>query len=100
MTSQPLFSLPLAFILYLLGAGLFSAAGRRPTGARRTAVYASGEEAPAGAGVPGYRPYFLAALFFGMLHLGALIIATALPSSWAAVYVGGLIVILLCLIVG
>jgi hypothetical protein len=49
---------------------------------------------------PGYRPYFVTALFFAVLHLGALMIASSGLTPLAGIYVAGLIVVLIALILG
>ncbi len=62
--------------------------------------YAGGETHAAEAAAPGYRPFFKVALFFAVLHLGVLMIATGGFSPFTAVYIGGLILALLALILG
>lgn len=102
---------PLAFLLYLALVGLLYGLGQLLAGrARPTALKSSlytGGEAPATSArpgpAPGYRPYFVVALFFAVLHLGVLMLATNLdsPGSPAAVlYLAGLLLVLLALILG
>ncbi len=93
---------PLAFVIYLLLVGILVRVGRLLAGPssasiRKSGLYASGEASPdpEDRSVPGYRPFFVTALFFAVLHLGVLILATSDLSGMAAIYVGGLIVILL-----
>ena len=49
---------------------------------------------------PGYRPFFVVALFFAMLHLGVLVISTGKPSPVMIIYLIGLLVALMALILG
>ncbi len=95
---------PLAFIIYLLLAGGLALIGRAMAGSSRpsplkTSLYASGN-APGQASSPGYRAFFVIALFFAALHLGALMIGSSDLSPAVALYVGGLIVTLLALLLG
>lgn len=107
-----LLSPPLALLAYialvavLVGFGrLMAPAGRR--GAAET-LYAGGEVAATTKAAPGYRRFFIVALFFAVLHLGALVLATAGlvggvtlgPAMLTALlfYLGGLAVALLMLL--
>lgn len=72
----------IAFCIYLLLASILSGLGRQmapvhPDNPFRSAAYASGEASPARPALSGYREFSLAALFFGLLHMGVLILATA-----------------------
>jgi len=94
-----------AFLVYLLvvfgvsGLGkLFSATGR--TTEFKTATYASGEEHDPLPAAPGYRQFFVVALFFAILHLGVLMIGSSGLSAVAAPYLLGLILALIALILG
>ena len=49
---------------------------------------------------PGYRPFFVVALFFAVLHLGVLVLATGIPSPVMRIYLLGLLLALLALILG
>lgn len=96
---------PLAFIIYLALAGLLSKFGERfaaasPRTPLKFTTYASGEAAPTQAASPGYRVFFVIALFFAVLHLGTLMIGTSNLQPAAAVYLIGLALILLALILG
>lgn len=106
-----LLSPPIAFLIYtLLVAGLaligWLLAGGRNASQDSTAygssLYASGEAPPADddRSVPGYRPFFLIALFFATLHLGVVILATSSGSPMALVFLFGLFVSLIALILG
>jgi len=100
-----LFSPPVAFLVYLLlSAGLYLL-GRILTGPAqpnliKSSTYSSGEAPPTSMAAPGYRPYFVVALFFAILHLGALMLGSSDMSLMAAVYLVGLILALLALILG
>lgn len=94
-----------AFLVYLIvvfivsGLGkLFSATGRKTE--FKTATYASGEEHDPIPAAPGYRQFFVIALFFAILHLGVLMIGSSGLSSVASVYLLGLILALIALILG
>jgi NADH:ubiquinone oxidoreductase subunit 3 (subunit A) len=89
---------PLVFGVYLLALlGLRALIVRRE---RPSALYASGESHPSGFAVPGYRPFYITALFFAVLHLGALILATGTPSPISLLYLTGLTLSLLALLLG
>ncbi len=100
-----LLSPPLAFLIYiplvilisLLGRAL---AGRNKTSAMKTSIYGSGEVAPTNMAAPGYRPFFLIALFFAILHLGVLVLATGGLTLMTGIYLSGLVFTLLVLILG
>src|SRR6476646_11559879 len=94
-----------AFLIYLIlvfivsGLGkLFSATGRKTE--FKTATYASCEESDPLPAPPGYRQFFVVALFFAILHLGVLMIGSSGLSSVASVYLLGLILALIALILG
>jgi hypothetical protein len=90
---------PAALLIYGLGLyGLLRLLTRTP---RRSSLYAGGELHTDGRSAPGYRPFFVFALFFAVAHLGALILATAAPSSpIAMIYLFGLGVSLVALMLG
>ena len=75
-----------------------------PPAARRaqakTSTYSSGEEAQAGAASPGYRPFFMVAFFFAILHLGVLIVGSGGFTLVTGVYILGLIFSLVALALG
>ena len=94
-----------AFLIYLIvvfivsGLGkLFSAQGRKTE--FKTATYASGEEHDPLPAAPGYRQFFVVALFFAILHLGVLMIGSSGLSAVAGPYLLGLILALIALILG
>lgn len=98
---------PLAFLIYVGLVGALALAGRGLAGkpspsAAKSSLYASGEAPPSldDHAVPGYRPYFLGALFFAMLHLGIIVLSTSNLSIFAALYLLGLMMALLALILG
>ena len=96
---------PVAFLLYLLLVGLLSGVGRVLAGPERpqrgkSAIYTGGESLPTIAGAPGYRPFFVVALFFAILHLGVLMVGSMPFSPLAALYLLGLLLVLLALILG
>lgn len=94
-----------AFLLYFVvvsaisGLGrMFSAKGRQSE--FKSATYASGEENDPLPAAPGYRQFFVIALFFAILHLGVLMIGSSDMSSVAGLYLLGLILALIALILG
>jgi NADH:ubiquinone oxidoreductase subunit 3 (subunit A) len=95
MTWNPLLILapPAAFLIYVLLVSALAAAGRYLAGpakatALKTSTYSSGEAPPTTAAAPGYRPFFVVALFT-ILHLGVLMLKQpVLPMS--GVYLIGL----------
>jgi NADH:ubiquinone oxidoreductase subunit 3 (subunit A) len=97
---------PLAFLAYLLLAWLLSRFGKslagRPANASalKSSTYSSGEAPPTSLAAPGYRPFFVVALFFAVLHLGILIMSTGGSSTPMIIYLVGLLVALLALILG
>ena len=100
-----LLSPPFAFVLYLALVGVLSGFGRMlaARGAHsegKHTTYAGGEESPVPGSMPGYRGFFIIALFFAILHLGVLMLGSSNFQPIAGVYLIGLIVALLVLIVG
>jgi NADH:ubiquinone oxidoreductase subunit 3 (subunit A) len=100
-----LFMPPMAFLVYLGVAGLIFALGRLLAGPEeptelKSSLYAGGEASPAGGSAPGYRPFFVIALFFAILHLGVLLLGSGELSWMAGAYLVGLILVLVALILG
>ena len=97
---------PFAFVIYLLLVGLLSLFGKALTGkssamsALKSSTYSSGEAPPTRLAAPGYRPFFVVALFFAVLHLGVLVMSTGSGSPVMIIYLIGLLVALLALILG
>ena len=77
---------------------MFSARGSQSD--FKTATYASGEENDPIPAAPGYRQFFVVALFFAVLHLGVLMVGSSDLSPTAGVYLVGLILALVALILG
>jgi NADH:ubiquinone oxidoreductase subunit 3 (subunit A) len=100
-----LLSPPLAFLIYvplvvlilMLGKSL---AGPEKSKLRQSSLYASGEKAPTSLAAPGYRPFFIIAFFFAILHLGMLVLGSSPLNLKSGIYLGGLIIALLALILG
>ena len=99
------FSPPIGFAIYLAAtalllvvAGAMSARGQ--ASAMKTSIYGSGEAAQRGAASPGYRPFFMTAFFFAMLHLGVLIVGSGGFTVITGVYLIGLILSLIALALG
>ncbi len=98
---SPLIAFLIYFALAFIASGigkLFSAKGRKTE--FKTATYASGEESDPIPAAPGYRQFFVVALFFAVLHLGVLMIGSSDFSPVAGIYLLGLIMALIALILG
>ncbi len=96
---------PLAFLIMLLLVSLVFLAGKKLAGQEKpnpikSSPYGSGESAPTSAAAPGYRPFFLIAFFFAILHLGMLVLGTSSLNFISGVYVVGLILALVALMLG
>ena len=100
-----LLSPPLAFLIYiplvLIIVGLGKAlAGPSHANTMKSSIYGSGEEAAAGESSPGYRPFFMIAFFFAILHLGVLMMGSGNLSLTQGAYLLVLILSLIALILG
>lgn len=96
---------PLAFVIYIIQVGLLLVIGRFLAGPShpnpaKSNPYASGEAPHVSRTAPGYRPFFQGALFFAVLHLGVLVLASGEPSTTTVIYLVGLFVALIALILG
>lgn len=96
---------PVAFVFYVALVAILSGFGRVLAGAgsqspAKVSTYAAGESSPTVAAVPGYRPFFVVALFFAVLHLGVLVLGSGDLSSVVGIYLVGLILALVALILG
>jgi len=89
--------LPLVFAIYFAGKVL---AGKETPSLEKSSLYGSGEEAATSLASPGYRPFFLIAFFFALLHLGMLVIGTGEIDVKLLPYIIGLILALVALILG
>jgi NADH:ubiquinone oxidoreductase subunit 3 (subunit A) len=87
----------LVAVLYGLGRLLAGPAKASPL---KSSIYASGEMPPTQAAAPGYRPFFVVALFFAILHLGALMLGTGGLTVMGVIFLVGLGLGLLALILG
>jgi len=96
---------PIAFVLYLVLVGILSGIGRAMAGkhaqsALKSSIYASGEADHVSGGAPGYKPFFLIALFFAVLHLGVLVLGSGGLTPITGLYLLGLMLALVALILG
>ncbi len=89
--------IPLVFAIYFTGKGL---AGKEKPSAEKSSLYGSGEEAATFSASPGYKPFFLIAFFFAILHLGMLVIGLGSFEYKMLPYILGLILALIALILG
>jgi len=100
-----LLSPPIAFLIYIPLVLIITWIGRQLAGpgnpdAAKSSGYAAGEKASTIAAAPGYRPFFLVAFFFAILHLGMLVMGVGEQSGGQAIYVVGLALALVALILG
>ncbi|MCC7449475.1 MAG: hypothetical protein IT324_18795 [Anaerolineae bacterium] len=96
---------PVAFLIYLVLTAVLTGMGRVLAGkgresALKSTAYASGEAAPMSAASPGYGTFFLVALFFAVLHLGVLMLASSGLVPVSGIYLIGLALALVALILG
>jgi NADH:ubiquinone oxidoreductase subunit 3 (subunit A) len=98
---------PIAFVVYLVLVGVLSGMGRAlavpahsHADATKSSAYASGEIGETYQAAPGYRQFFVVALFFAVLHLGMLLAGSSGLTMVTAAYIVGLIVALVALILG
>ena len=97
---------PIAFLVYLLLVWLLSLFSKRLAGtpqaasSLKTSTYSSGEAPPTHLAAPGYRPFFVVALFFAVLHLGVLVLSTGGFTPVIVIYLVGLVIALVALILG
>lgn len=73
---------PIAFVIYLVLVGILAGVGRAlavpsQPGALKSSPYASGEAGSTNPAAPGYRQFFVVALFFAVLHLGMLLVGSS-----------------------
>ena len=97
----PLVAFFIYFLVVAIASGLgflFSAKGLETE--FKTATYASGEENDPVPAAPGYRQFFVIALFFAVLHLGVLMVGSSGLSPAAIPYLLGLMLVLVALILG
>lgn len=93
------------FLVFLALAALISLLGKLLAGpaeadSLKASTYSSGELPPTRMAAPGYRPFFVVALFFAVLHLGVLVLGTGASSPIVVIYLCGLMLALLALILG
>jgi NADH:ubiquinone oxidoreductase subunit 3 (subunit A) len=96
---------PVAFLLYAVLVGVLAGLGRVLAGPPhptllKSSTYASGEAPPTRAAAPGYRPFFVIALFFAVLHLGVLMLGSSSLKPISVLYLVGLMLALVALILG
>jgi NADH:ubiquinone oxidoreductase subunit 3 (subunit A) len=98
---SPLIAFGFYFLVVSLWSGLgrlFAARGKETE--FKSATYASGEEHDPVPAAPGYRQFFVIALFFAVLHLGVLMVGSSDLSPTVGIYLLGLILALVALILG
>ena len=100
-----IFSTPVAFLIYLTLVASLNVLGRLLAGPAheteiKTSTYSSGEAPPSELAAPGYRPFFVVALFFAILHLGVLMLGSGGLTPIKGIYLLGLLLALIALILG
>jgi len=100
-----LVSPPVAFGIYVILVGLLSFAGGRMAARGvetpgKAQIYSGGEASPTRLAAPGYRPFFVVALFFAMVHLGVLVAGSGGLTPMTGLYLAGLMLALIALILG
>jgi len=95
----------LAFLIYVGLVSFLYGLGRLMAGPSqvtplKTSTYSSGETPPTRSITPGYRPYFVVALFFAILHLGILVLGSGGTTVVGSIYLVGLGLALIALILG
>lgn len=100
-----LLSPPIAFLIYVPMVLLITWLGKQLAGSgipsqAKSSLYAAGERASTLAAAPGYRPFFLVAFFFAILHLGMLVLGLGNLTWNQGIYIVGLALALLALILG
>ena len=103
--NQLLLTPPIALLLYVVLVSILASIGRWMVGPVKEspaerATYASGEAPPRYTGTPGYRQFFVVALFFGILHLGVLVLGSEGQTLTAVIYLAGLFLALVALVLG
>ena len=93
-----LLNIPLVLVIVWIGRQLAGPA-EHPSAAK-SSLYGAGEEAPLISAAPGYKPFFLVAFFFAILHLGMLVVGFGDLSLPQGVYIIGLALALVALILG
>ena len=96
---------PIAFLIYIPLVFLITWVGKQLAGPEKpstakSSTYGGGEKASSIAAAPGYRPFFLVAFFFAILHLGMLVVGTGEFNGPQAIYITGLALALIALIIG
>ena len=96
---------PVAFAIYAGLVWIMARIGRRLAGpgtasVMKSSTYSSGESNPVSNAAPGYRPFFLIALFFAILHLGVLVLGSGGLTPITGVYLAGIVLALIALILG
>jgi NADH:ubiquinone oxidoreductase subunit 3 (subunit A) len=96
---------PFAFLIYLPLVGIITLVGKYLAGPEKSdpvksSTYGGGEAAPTNLAAPGYRPFFLVAFFFAILHLGMLVLGSGSFGSISPLYIIGLLFALAALILG
>lgn len=97
---------PVAFGIYIVLVGILSGIGKSLSAdvthgsAEKSTIFASGEAPSDRPDAPGYRQFFVVALFFAIIHLGALVLGTGALEPIMIIYMIGLFSALIIMILG
>lgn len=102
---QTILTPPIAFLIYIPLVLMITWIGKQLAGPSnpslaKSSTYAAGEKASSIAAAPGYRPFFLVAFFFAILHLGMLVLGLGALNGSQAIYIIGIGLALVALILG
>lgn len=100
MLSPPLALVANIILVSILYGAARLLAGPSGTTPAKTSTYSSGEAPPTQFIAPGYRPFFVVALFFAILHLGVLVLGSGGVTIISGIYLVGLGLALTALILG
>jgi len=89
--------IPLVIVIVIFGRLLAGPEKQNPT---KSSIYSSGEVSPTSIATPGYKPFFLIAFFFAILHLGILVLGSGTLSYVEGAYLVGLLMALIALLLG
>lgn len=95
-----------AFGIYMVLVGILSRIGRALSAdvthesEEKSSTFASGEAPSRRLAAPGYQQFFVVALFFAILHLGALVLATGELQPIMLLYMTGLFSALIIMVLG
>lgn len=94
------FGIYMVLVTILSGIGKSLSADVTHESAEKSSIFASGEAPSRRQAAPGYRQFFVVALFFAILHLGALVLGTGNLEPIMLLYMMGLFSTLIIMTLG